>query len=366
MKIAIIGGGAAGVFLALRLKEEHPAFRITIFEKNNALLKKLLVTGNGRCNYANIGPTLNKYHNDDFANRLLKEFTPQDIIKTFDRLGIHPQRVGHLIYPISNSAASVVSLLKNHLDRLDIEILLQQPLLDYFKDGERYVVVTDKGKYDGFNAIVFATGGSCYPQLGTDGSIFQILQKHHYEITPLSPSLSPIKVKENTKKISGQRVKCLVSLLYKGEVIYQESGEVLFKNDGLSGIVILNMSQKINMLPHKGRVKIMLNLAPNHHVSNHNEYLEYVTPKLAEYLINNRLDINRLVYTFKGFYSPHIAEVSHGGLSLEEVSDSLQSKKEKGIYFCGEILDVDGMCGGFNLMFAFASAEKVKRALSGK
>lgn len=364
MKIAIVGGGAAGVFLAIRIKEGHPSFSITIFEKNVEILKKLLVTGNGHCNYANVGSTINKYHNDQMANRLLEEFTPQDIIKTFDDLGIHPERIGDLIYPVSNSAASVVKILKKHLNHLGVEILCQEPLLDYQKDGTQYLVITKKQNYH-FDAIVFAAGGACYPQLGTDGSIFQILAKHQYEVTPISPSLSPIKVIENTKKISGQRVSCLVSLVQNGEVLHQESGEVLFKDDGLSGIVILNISHKINTLSKQGRIKIVLDLAPNKKINDSNQYIEYLTPKLADYLVSNRLDINYLVYTFKGFYDVSVAEVSHGGLSLNEITDSLESKREKGIYFCGEILDVDGMCGGFNLMFAFASAEKVKKALGG-
>lgn len=362
MKIAIVGGGVAGVFLAIRIKEGFPSFSVTIFEKNADILKKMLVTGNGHCNYANLGSTIGKYHNDEFANSLLKQFTPQNIVDTFDRWGVHPDRVDDLVYPVTNSAASVVLILKKHLQALNVEVLCEQPLIDYQRKDDQYLIITEKGSYS-FDKIVFAAGGACYPQLGTDGSLFQILAKHNYKITPLSPSLSPLKVKENTKRISGQRAKCLVSLLYKGEVVYQESGEVLFKDDGLSGIVILNISQKINMLPNKDRVKIALDLAPKAKVNNKDKYLEYVNPKLVDYLISNQLDINNLVFNFKDFYETKIAEVSHGGVALNEITDSLESIKEKGIYFCGEILDVDGMCGGFNLMFAFASAEKVKKAI---
>jgi len=364
MKIAIVGGGVAGVFLAIRIKEGYPSFSVTIFEKNSDILKKLLVTGNGHCNYANLGSTIGKYHNDEFANNLLKQFTPQDIVQTFDRWGVHPEIVNDLVYPVSNSAASVALILKKQLHKLDVTILCEQPMLDYQKKDDQYLVVTEKGSY-AFDKIVFAAGGACYPQLGTDGSIYNILEKHHYKITPLSPSLSPLKVKENTKRISGQRTKCLVSLVFQEEVVYQESGELLFKDDGLSGIVILNMSQKINMLPNKDQVKIILNLAPNNRITNKDNYLEYVNPKIADYLVSNQLDINNLVFSFKDFYEPKVAEVSHGGVALSEVNDSLESTKEKDVYFCGEILDVDGMCGGFNLMFAFASAEKVKKSIGG-
>ena len=123
------------------------------------------------------------------------------------------------------------------------------------------------------------------------------------------------------------------------------------------------MSSYINRLNDQKGLKLVLDLAPNANSIKQNQYYEYVAPKIAEYLISNDLDIHHLSFTFKDFYDYKIAEVSHGGLSLSEVDDSLESKKEKGLYFTGEVLDIDGMCGGYNLMFAFASAEKVSRAL---
>ncbi|HHT67261.1 MAG TPA: aminoacetone oxidase family FAD-binding enzyme [Erysipelotrichaceae bacterium] len=365
MKIAIVGGGVSGVFLAIRLKEVQPSFSITIFEKNEDVLKKMLVTGNGRCNYANTGSTVNKYHNDEFANKLLAEFKPQDLIDVFDSLGIHPREVDNLVFPVSNSASSVVTILKNHLKRLKIKVLCQEEVIDYQKVEKQYSLITQNNKYL-FDKIVFAAGGACYPQLGTDGAIIKMLKRHGYLIEPLSPSLSPLKVKENTKRVAGQRARGLVSLIVNNKIVYQEEGEVLFKDEGLSGIVILNMSQKINMIPYKDNIKISLDLAPNQEDIEKEQYIEYVSPKVADYLIRNQLDIHNLVYTFKDFYDVRVAEVSHGGISLTEINDSLESKREKGLYFCGEILDVDGMCGGFNLMFAFASAEKVKKAIGGR
>ena len=145
--------------------------------------------------------------------------------------------------------------------------------------------------------------------------------------------------------------------------MYQEEGEILFKDDGLSGIVMLNISSMINRLKDKNNIKIVLDLANTNKKINKDQYIEYVSPKIADYLLANNLDIQNLTFTFKDFYDYQIAEVSHGGLSLSEINDSLESKKEKGLYFTGEVLDIDGMCGGYNLMFAFASAEKVKKAI---
>ena len=360
MRIGIIGGGASGTFAAIRIKELNPSFDVTIIERNDKLMKKIAVTGNGRCNYANLGDLENKY-NHPFANKVINNLKPNDLVAIFDKYGIHPTTIDNLVYPVSLSAQTVILMLNKHLEELNINICLNETVLDYQIKDNKCFLKTDKNTHV-FDKLVFSSGGKAYPQLGTDGSLFDVLRQHGYLIETLSPSLSPIKVKENTKKISGQRVKCLVSLLYKDKLYYSEEGEVLFKDDGLSGIVILNMSQMINRLSDKKDVKLVLDLVPSKTVKP-NQYLEYVQPKVASYLKENSLNINRIVFSFKNFYDFDVAEVSHGGVSLNEVTNELMSKKENKVFFTGEILDVDGMCGGFNLMFAFASAETVAKAI---
>lgn len=361
MKIGIIGAGASGAYLAIRVKESNPSFDVTLIERNDKILKKVLVTGNGRCNYANLGDLKGKYNNE-LANKLLNEFKPQDIVAVFDKYGIHPTYLDELVFPTSMSAQTVVLMLNKKIEELGIKVKLNESVIDYQKKDNKFYVKTNENEYI-FDNLVISAGGCAYPQLGTDGTLLDILKKKGYKIETLSPSLSPIKTKENTKKISGQRAKGRVKLLDNNEEVYQEDGEILFKDDGISGIVILNMSARINRLNEKKNIKLVVDLAPNSKSIKQNQYYEYVAPKIAEYLIANNLDIHHLVFTFKDFYEYKIAEVSHGGLSLSEVNDSLESKKENGLYFTGEVLDIDGMCGGYNLMFAFASAEKVSKAL---
>ena len=361
MKIGIIGGGAAGSYAAIRIKELNPSFSVTIVERNDKLLKKVAVTGNGRCNYANLGSLENKYNNS-FANQIIENLKPRELVANFDRFGIHPTQIDNLIFPVSLSAQTVILLLNKRLNDLGVAICLNEKVLDYQNKDNKFIVKTDKEEQV-FDKVVFAAGGKAYPQLGTDGGVLEVLRQHGYVIETLSPSLSPLKVKENTKKISGQRVKCLVSLYNKGQLYYSEEGEVLFKDDGISGIVILNMSQKINEIKDKANVKVVLNLVPNKSNIKKEQYEEYVHPKVASYLLDNNLDINALSFTFKGFYDYNIAEVSHGGLSLKEITNDLESKKENGLFFAGELLDIDGMCGGYNLMFAFASAETIAKAI---
>ena len=360
MKIGIIGGGASGTFAAIRIKELNPSFDVTIIERNDKLMKKVAVTGNGRCNYANLGNLKGKYNNP-FANQIINNLKPTELVDIFERYGIHPTRIDNLVFPISLSAQTVILMLNKRLEELGVKVCLNEKVLDYQINNNQCELKTDKQVHV-FDKIVFSCGGKAYPQLGTDGLLFDILRQHGYQIETLSPSLSPIKVKENVKKVSGQRVKCLVSLMYKDKLYYTEEGEVLFKDDGLSGIVMLNMSQKINELADKKAVKIVLDLAPNNKVKP-NQYLEFVHPKVASYLTENNLSINQLTFTFKNFYDFNIAEVSHGGVSLNDITDGLQSRKENKVFFTGEVLDIDGMCGGYNLMFAFASAETVAKSI---
>lgn len=362
MKIGIIGGGAAGVYLAIRLKELNSSFSVCIIEKNDKLLKKIAVTGNGRCNYANLGGTKGKYNNDEFANKVLENLSPKAIIGNFERYGIHPTTIDNLVYPVSLSAQTVMMMLEKQLQKLNVEVLLNEEVLDYSKKDSKFIVKTNNSEY-AFDSLVFTSGGKAYPQLGTNGAMLDVLKAHGYAIETLSPSLSPIKVKENTKKISGQRVKCRVSFFSNDKLSYEEDGEVLFKDDGISGIVILNMSTKINGLKDKNNIKIVLDLAKGYNNIKEDDYEQYVHPKVASYLKEHSLDIHKVSFSFKAFYDYNIAEVSHGGVGINEISDSLESKKEKGLYFAGEVLDVDGMCGGFNLMFAFASAETVAKSI---
>ena len=362
MKIGIVGGGAAGSYLAIRLKETNPSFSVTIIERNNKLLKKISVTGNGRCNYANLGETKGKYNNDEFANRILNNLSANALIANFERYGIHPTKIDNLVYPVSLSAQTVMMMLEKRLLELGVNVCLSEDVLDYYKKDAKFYVKTSNNEHV-FDVLVLTSGGKAYPQLGTNGAMIEVLRQHGYEIETLFPSLCPIKVKENVKKISGQRVKCQVLLFNNDKKYYEEDGEVLFKDDGLSGIVMLNMSTKINSLKDKSHIKIVLDLAKGYGAIKEDEYDQYVHPKVAIYLRDNKLDIHQVSFSYKALYDYNIAEVSHGGLSLNEINDSLESKKEKGLYFAGEILDVDGMCGGFNLMFAFASAETVAKAI---
>ena len=360
MKIGIIGGGASGVFAAIRIKELHPAYDVTIFERNNKLLKKIYATGNGRCNFAN-SSSIEGAYNSDFAYPILKEFDYKEINKYFDSIGIKSRTIDNLYYPYSLSAATVAQKLIDRLNLLRIEVVLDAKIDNYNNKKE----ITVNGKKYEFDTLIFACGGKSSPQLGTDGNIYSLLELHNYKIEKLSPSLCPIKVKENVNKLDGVRARAKVTLLDNDKVVYEELGEAQFRSDALSGIVIFNIAFMINKLNLQNETtKIRLNFVPEEDKPITIEhYSDYLNEKLSSYLVRNRINIQKANFTFKSFYNYDISQVSSGGVSLDEVSNFLESKKEKGIFFIGEVLDIDAKCGGFNLMWAFASAEKVAKSL---
>ena len=381
-KVAIIGGGASGIYLARALKGS--SYSLTIFEKREQLGKKLMATGNGRCNCLNKNLNPNKFSSPSLAKDLFSEFPYMRLKKTFeDDWHIPLIELGDFVYPSSLSAIAMGNYLKASLDA---RILCESKVADYQKKEDGYHLYFD-GKEEVFDILVIATGGKSAPKFGSDGSFFSLLERHGYEVTPLKPGLTPILVQEKNglKSISGVRIKAEVEVREKEKTYFQEEGEVLFRKDGLSGIVIFdaesvivthglkNAQILIHPLPgfKKDRVEyltIWKREAPGH-------YLEALfVPQLASYLLNrsreDSLPLSSLLTTIPFTYENHLSfdesTVTLGGISLNDVTDTFESKKEKSLYFLGEILDFDGLCGGYNLSFCLASALKVAKDLRTK
>ncbi|MBO4855908.1 MAG: NAD(P)/FAD-dependent oxidoreductase, partial [Bacilli bacterium] len=214
------------------------------------------------------------------------------------------------------------------------------------------------GEYP-YDALIISVGGKSSPKLGSTGDFHNVLLKHGYSFKECHPSLCPIKTKENTKMVEGLRSKVSASLYQGNKLIHEEEGELLFKKDGLSGMVIFNLTHYINQLDNKNNVTIHIDFAKG--LSG--EYDSLTNPKIAQYLFNNKLDIHNTIFTFKDFYGYDNSQVTSGGLKISELNLDLSSKKEKGVYFIGEVVDVDAICGGYNIMWALASAEKVNKAI---
>jgi len=350
-RIAIIGGGISGVFSAIRIKEKHKDYQVSIFEHNDKLLKKMYATGNGKCNFANIGTLKDKFNNEEFALKNINEFNVEDIIKYFDSIGVKSKCIGDLVYPYSESAETVVTHLIKRLEALNIDVHLLTNVKDY-QNGQ---LLTDRGTFS-YDALIISVGGKSAPQLGTNGDFHEVLVKHGYRFKKASPSLCPIKVRENTHLVDGLRSKVSISLYLDKKLIHEEDGELLFKKDGLSGMVIFNMTHFINQLDDNSNITLHVDFAKGMD----GEYDSLTNPKIAKYLLNNKLDIHNTVFTFKDFYGYENSQVTSGGILISELNNDLSSKREKDVYFIGEVVDVDAVCGGFNIMWALASANKIE------
>ena len=369
MKIIIIGGGASGIVAAINYKRNHKGDDVLVIEQLAAPLKKLLASGNGKCNLGNSNIDYSLYNNPEFAKSIIEGY---DYKEFFSSISIETKTVGDLAYPVSESAVSVKEALLNSCKKLGISIKTEEKLVGYIAK-QKIEITTDKGKYLA-DKLYFAGGLKSSPKLGSDGSVLDLLNKHGYSIKTPQPGLSPLFTKEKTKSIDGIRVKSRVSLYENNKLIHEEDGEVLFKEHGLSGIVIFNTMSLISRAPDKEHTisldllsdfteKYLENYRKTHKFSEF--LLAFLNPKISNYLQERFKNedaifssLKDLRFAFDKSYGFDFSQVSVGGVQISEVDENLMSKREKNVFIIGELLDIDGPCGGYNLTWAFASAIK--------
>lgn len=391
MKVGILGQGFSGIFLALFLKENNPKIDVTIIDKEETPGRKVLATGNGRCNITNTSLVKEAYNCEDALN-VVNDFNSEDIIKFLNSLGIFIRTYNNLVYPYSNSAKTFLDFLIARCKERKVKFVNRERLVDYTLENGKIRVKT-QNKIFIFDKFVFACGNAAAPQLGGSDQIFTLLEKKGYKVSALRVGLAPIQTEEKPTTIQNERVKATVSLYIDKTLVYQENGEVLFKKDGLSGIAIFNCASMIARSKRFKKCTISLDLMPEYDCDKLVELLTKLngmskssvlsgifTKHVAEYIrkasgIKNLFDytpteikklavtIKNLVFTYKATYDYKDAQVSVGGVEFSNVDFDLESKKESGIYFAGEILNADGLCGGYNITFAIASAHKVADAL---
>ena len=375
-KIIIIGGGASGIFSALILSKKHKDVSVEIIEKESKLGRKLRATGNGHANLLNHNIDLSSYNcNSDLFSRIIASFSIDDLIQEYKDLGIPLTRVGDLYYPLSYNAPSFVNELEKKLSMDNVIVSLSTRVLDYKREGNKIIVETDKG-IKVCDKLIITNGGASSPKLGSDGSFLSVLVNKGYSGVSFQPGLTPIRTKERIiKPLVGVRHKAYLTLTDGyGPVVYSEQGEYLYKKDGISGICVMNISSKIKWLKLR-RPLIHIDLFPGLDVS---KYLSSTTKNEAvlesslysEVLYQSRcrgLDFNEaihdLAYSYDGSYDFEDSQVSIGGIKGDSLNSDLSSKIEKDVYFAGEILHMDGLCGGFNLAWCLMSAITVCRSL---
>jgi hypothetical protein len=369
MKILIVGAGASGVVAGINYKRNHESDEVLIIEHLEQPLKKILASGNGKCNLGNSKIDFSLYNNPEFAKQIIDGYNYKDF---FSSISIETKLNGDLAYPVSESAVSVKEALLLEGHKRGIEISYGEKLIDY-SVNKQIEVITNKRKLV-VDKLILAGGLKSSSKLGSDGSVLEILEKHGYKIRTPQPGLAPLFTKEKTKTIDGVRVKAIVSLISDGKLIHKENGEVLFKEHGLSGIVIFNTMSLISRHPEKNH-KICLDLLPDfseEYLKNYRKshkfselLLAFLNPKIANYLKDRFpnegqlfASLKHLEFTFDKSYGFDFSQVSVGGVLVSEVNESLMSKHKNKVFIIGELLDIDGPCGGYNLTWAFASAIK--------
>ncbi|WP_148133279.1 NAD(P)/FAD-dependent oxidoreductase [Candidatus Formimonas warabiya] len=399
--VIVVGGGASGIFAAVKAREMGA--RVTLMEKNNRLGKKMLITGKGRCNITNAG-TLDDFianipGNGPFLYSAFSLLSNQDTMDFFHRLGV-PTKVerGDRVFPVSDRSADVVEALKTYLQKIGVSCKYHLTVESLaISQGVMKGVDTAHGFFSA-DAVIVATGGASYPGTGSTGDGYQMARQAGHTIVPLKPSLVPLETVEPwVKELQGLTLKNVkVTAWADGKILSSEFGEMLFTHFGVSGPVILSLSKVItaSLDQHpRSPVQVIIDLKPALSFEQLDQRLQRDFQKYSrKYLANSFTDLlpkslipvfvqllpisgdkfvhqitkeerGQIIKGLKEFTvtikKPRpLAEaiVTSGGVSVKEINPkTMESKRVKGLFFAGEVLDIDGFTGGYNLQAAFST-----------
>ena len=392
-EIAVIGGGASGLMAAITAKKSGK--EVIILERKDRILKKVLITGNGRCNITNVNANISNYFGKNISSveNILNRFTPQDTMDFFNELGIvcNEENRGK-VYPLSGQASSVVDALRFEAEKLGIKIETEFYVRKIEKDGFKFRIYSEDKKKIEAGRVILAAGGQSYPELGSNGSGFELAKELGHSVTRLSPSIVQLKTeKHQVKGLQGIKTDVAVTAYGDNKKICTYDGELLFTDYGISGNVVFNISFVMPLYKNvEFEIDFMEKFDYNElyemlkerkrilsHLTMENYFNGMINKKLGQFLSKvsgieklskpvkdlNDSDIRKLCTVLKKYRVKILettgfknAQVTAGGVSLDEVNtETLESKIVKGLYFSGEVLDVYGECGGFNLQWAWAS-----------
>lgn len=390
MKICVIGAGASGLLAAISAKE-HGA-DVFILERNTKIGRKILATGNGRCNFTNVDATHNHYNHPDFVKPIFEQFGPDKTINFFEGLGIEPKIEDEgKTYPLSEQASSIVDVLSYELDRLSIKVFYESFVENVSFKNEKFYIKTNHQTYVS-DRVILATGGKALPKSGSDGHGYDIAKNLGHKITPVYPALVKLKLDyPYLKQMDGVKIKASAELMHKGVSIHYEYGDVLFTKYGISGPTILQISRKANELLYK-KEEIYIKVTLINHIEikdlierfkklrdkpiemsliglvhkklihpllkeagihKFHEAVHQIENKKLMRLIHLLLDWRFLIIGSKDYDD---AQVTAGGIDIVDIDPmTLESKIQHGLYITGEVLDIDALCGGYNLQWAWSS-----------
>lgn len=398
-QILVIGAGPAGMMAAIRAAENGAA--VTLLEKMKRPGRKMMITGKGRCNITNAAdvPEIirNIHGNGAFLNSSMRAFDNQDVMEFFRQQGV-PVKVerGNRVFPVSDKAQDVVDAMVHRLHELDVRIELEMPVADILlQEGRVAGVRTKSGAHYKADAVILAVGGASYPGTGSTGDGYEMAKKLGHTVVPLRPSLVPLETEEEwVKNVQGLSLRNVrATLLAGGEKVQEMFGEMMFTHFGVTGPIILSMSRRAAKCLAEGKfVELELNLKPaltpekldariqrdfEQHIrkSLKNGLLDLLPHKLIEPVLDCAyLDPEKPVHQVTAEERHRLAEtlqhltltiaktrplaeaiVTAGGVSVREINPkTMESKLVPGLYFAGEVVDVDAYTGGYNLQAAFS------------
>ncbi len=407
MKIAIIGAGAAGLMSGITAKRLNKNLDIDIFDNNTGIGKKILASGNGRCNISNANCKVENYigENPSFVSQALKEFDFKAFEKFCKSIGLLLDiKEDGKVYPLSNEAKSVVKLLENALESLDVNLILNEKVLDIEKQEEKFLIKTEKNEFKEYDKVLISSGLGAAPQLKATEDGINIASKFGHSFNMTYPSLVGLQTSfEYASKVQGVKKESQVSLYIDGQKENEIFGDVLFTKYGVSGFAILDISQyavyplslyqdvqiSINLFPTQNRnevlgmIESLFKSLPNQkacelltgvisnklapvvfEMNNIDKTLKAkdINAKQIRAIVNSLINLRMKVTNTQGFKH---AEASGGGVRTDEVDNkTYESKKCRGLYLAGEVLDIVGNRGGYNLHFAWASGYLVGKSIA--
>ena len=409
--VIIVGAGASGMVAGICAARRGK--KVLIIDRMAKPGKKIYATGNGKCNYTNLEYDYDSYRGEDtsIVGEVIERFNAENTIDFFEELGILAKNKNGYIYPYSEQASSVVEVLLMELDNLGVKILLEENVekivkngnsnidksieidsdginKDYckkcnkYEDKEEYTVVTDKNKHV-CSKVILATGGMASPKLGSNGSGYALAESLGHSIVKPNKALVQLKTKgKEYKSLSGVRIQGKVTMYIEGEDRRTNYGEFVFTDYGISGIPIMQLSRYAAVgLSKKKKVRIELDFYPDiddkellvmlknrqkncYYKDNYELLIGMINSKLAAYIdkkSNGRLEamiryMKKLPMEIVDTNSWDNAQVTAGGVSTKEIdSKTMESKLSKGLYITGELMDIDGTCGGYNHQWAWAT-----------
>lgn len=393
-RVIIAGGGASGLMAAITAARNGAV--VTIIEQKDQVGKKILSTGNGRCNLTNEYMALDCFRGDDLSivSKVLGQFGYKETFAFFEELGVLLKSRQGYIYPISDQASTILDVLRMEVERLQVEVVLEERIEEVFKTKKGFSIKTDKNTYT-CDALVLATGGKAAPVLGSDGSGYNLAKSFGHSISPVVPALVQLIGKGTYfKQVAGVRIHATVALYVDGEWAASDTGELQLTGYGISGIPVFQISRyaakafydkksvtaEINFLPSMTEAEFIefINKRKLGHGYKTTEdfFVGMLHKKLAVMLLkaanvplyiaaNDVLDekwekllylIQHFPVEIEGTNSFEQAQICAGGVRTDEINaDTMESMYEKDLYLTGELLDVDGICGGYNLQWAWAT-----------